>query len=91
MTSGLTNTLSILAVALLLAGCEPPSPGYYYDQALRREVFMECLQKAPAGPAATRYNDWSEVVSECNSASERIALASTSSEGIYKQPAKVEK
>lgn len=42
----------------LLVGCDRAE----VDQQLRREIFMECLGKAPAGPVSTKYNDWAEVV-----------------------------
>ena len=35
------------------------------DQCLRREITNECMKSLPAGPVATKYNDWDEVVSEC--------------------------
>lgn len=35
------------------------------DQCLRRELFNECMKSLPAGPVATHYNDWDDVVSEC--------------------------
>ena len=35
------------------------------DQCLKREIFTECMKILPAGPQATHYNDWDEVVSQC--------------------------
>lgn len=35
------------------------------DQCMSREIFMGCLDKAPAGPQAVKYNDWDEMVQEC--------------------------
>ena len=32
---------------------------------MQRELFNECMKLLPAGPQATKYNDWDEVVSEC--------------------------
>jgi hypothetical protein len=53
----------------LVAGCDKPPPNTLarcqYDQDIRRDIFMECLRVVPQGPAATKYNDWSEVVNEC--------------------------
>lgn len=72
----MTKTLSICVTLLLLAGCEPPEQSWYYDQDLRRTILMECLQKAPAGPQATKYNDWSEVVDECGYQAERLSIVS---------------
>ena len=57
-----------IVLVLLLAACErteiikePQIP----DQCLRRELFNECMKSLPAGPVATQYNDWDDVVAEC--------------------------
>jgi hypothetical protein len=60
----MTKTLTIWGV-LLLAGCGPVPQSGYRDQDVRRDVFFECLKALPAGPQATMYNDWAEVVGEC--------------------------
>jgi hypothetical protein len=58
--------LSLLFV-LVLAACEPTKivDPNIADQCLRRELFNECMKSLPAGPVATHYNDWDDVVSEC--------------------------
>lgn len=38
------------------------------DQQERQRIFKECLSLLPAGPVSTQYNDWAEVVSECEDA-----------------------
>ena len=43
------------------------------DQCLRREIFNECMKNLPAGPVATHYNDWDEVVKECHSSAYYMA------------------
>ena len=62
-----------IAISLLLAGCnqftEPT-----VDQCLRREIFTSCMASLPAGPAATKYNDWDEVVSSCENVAYYQAL-----------------
>lgn len=74
------NKKIIIASALLLVGCGPvpqedrKESVQIVDQEVRRSVFMECLDRAPAGPVSTRYNDWDEVVSECSSAAYHIAI-----------------
>ncbi len=55
----------LLFVVVLLAGCNVPQDTSAPDQCLRREIFKECLAALPAGPVATKYNDWDEVVEEC--------------------------
>lgn len=55
-----------LWLTLTLTGCTPPEQPEP-DRQLQREIFMQCLDHAPAGPVATRYNDWSEVIDECGS------------------------
>lgn len=57
----------ILLATLVLAGCsDPPQRTWVVDQCQRREAFKGCLAALPAGPQATKYNDWDEVVSECD-------------------------
>lgn len=71
---------TILAIALLLlAGCEQaptPEPTWVYDQCARREMMKECLGAVPAGPKATQYNDWAEVVEECATTAARQSVRS---------------
>jgi hypothetical protein len=56
-------------IAIYLSACDggPPDPTQP-DQCLRREIFMQCLGTVPKGPDSTKYNDWDEVVSECENA-----------------------
>lgn len=69
-----------MAPLLLLAGCNP-TPGsdlsptkYMPDQKLRAERFDACMKNLPAGPEKTHYNDWSEVVDSCETASYQQSL-----------------
>ena len=58
----------ILVSALLLVACDSKvvdKDPQISDQCLRRELFNECMKLLPAGPVATHYNDWDDVVSEC--------------------------
>lgn len=63
---------SALILLLLLAGCareRAPDPLAEAKSAYRDQFFFECLKNLPAGPQATKYNDWDEVVRECSSQS----------------------
>lgn len=65
--------LSLLAVAVLIAGCGPRvvTDRQGYDQCLRAELFKSCLSALPAGPAKIdNSNDWDEVVGACQSSSQ---------------------
>jgi hypothetical protein len=53
--------LAVLSL-VFLSGCTETTAT---DQCLRREIFFQCLNSLPAGPVATKYNDWDEVVSQC--------------------------
>ena len=55
--------LILFAALLAVPGCEQPNA---VDQCRREELFQACMHALPAGPASTKYNDWSEVVSECD-------------------------
>lgn len=61
----------ILLSVLLLAACSRDDKPFIDErvanQCLRRELFNECMKSLPAGPVATKYNDWDEVVAECGS------------------------
>ena len=66
----------ILGITLLLAACQPNGDvaiRQQLDQCRRVEVFERCLQLAPAGPQSTKYNDWSEVISECEGVARRAS------------------
>jgi hypothetical protein len=60
--------LLILSV-LVLTACSEEVPimknAHISDQCQRAVIFQQCMQVLPAGPLATKYNDWDEVVSEC--------------------------
>ena len=69
----------ILLSVLLLVACDngtinvPPDKVVITDQCLQREIFKECLTVVPAGPLATKYNDWDEVVIECRRSANYMA------------------
>lgn len=44
------------------------------DQCLRAKLFDSCLKALPAGPVATKYNDWDDVVSECEASAKKLSL-----------------
>lgn len=59
----------LAALVLLLSACSQSPDRLVSDQCLRVTLFQQCLAHLPAGPMSTKYNDWSEVVSECGSQS----------------------
>jgi hypothetical protein len=65
----LTRYAGLIAGASLLTaglgGCSPDPQTV--DQCMRREIFQQCMKALPAGPSATKYNDWDEVVAQCDS------------------------
>lgn len=54
---------------MMLTACSEEIPvmqnQHIVDQCLRPILFDKCMKALPAGPLATKYNDWDEVVSEC--------------------------
>lgn len=63
---GAVMLVSSALILLLVCSCtfdDSDEP----DQCLRQKLFVDCLSVLPAGPTATVYNDWAEVVSECGS------------------------
>lgn len=73
--SGITK-IAILVAAIAVAGCDagPIAPAPVVDQCMRAELFQSCMKSLPAGPVATQYNDWDEVVDSCSSAAYYQAL-----------------
>ena len=79
--------LALIAVAIVLTGCNAktnadgtttftsakidPEDKASNDQCLRAKLFEQCLKSLPAGPQATKYNDWDEVVNQCEIAAYR--------------------
>ena len=62
--------LTLLTSLLLITSCEIVDSTKIVDRTmpdkcLQREIFKECMESLPAGPASTHYNDWDEVVSQC--------------------------
>ena len=66
------NKIMIVLVALgfMCTGCEISGQ----DRELRQELFFKCLECIPDGPEETVYNDWAEVVSECNRAASQMSF-----------------
>jgi hypothetical protein len=58
----------LAALVLLVTGCTGPIDNTINDQCLRREIFQQCMVNVPKGPNSTVYNDWAEVVNECEDA-----------------------
>jgi hypothetical protein len=56
-----------------LGGCADQDP-QSLDQCMRREIFQQCMKALPAGPTATMYNDWDEVVGAGESAAHYQSL-----------------
>ena len=71
------RTTIVAGLCLCLAGCSPEEtkyPQWAVDQVMRQGLFKECLRLLPAGPQATKYNDWDEVVGACNDASRQQSM-----------------
>jgi len=68
----------LLPIAVLaLAGCSD-KPAFVkdwgVDQCLRVDLFQACMKSLPAGPKSTQYNDWDEVVGQCERTSHDQSL-----------------
>lgn len=59
--------LAATLVALSLSACGGSPSHNATDQCLRVQLFQQCMASLPAGPVATQYNDWDEVVGKCDS------------------------
>ena len=78
-----------ILIAMLLAGCNMTTDANgskvistssdtselaTVDQCMRAQLFQQCMKSLPAGPIATHYNDWDEVVDECQKASKYMSV-----------------
>jgi hypothetical protein len=70
------KALLILLAITALTGCDQTQT-VMRDQCLRQQIFMQCMAALPAGPKATMYNDWDEVVGACESTAAYQALRPT--------------
>jgi hypothetical protein len=66
----LVVTAIVALCALLIWGISSASDAqrqsvYQTDLALNRELYKECMDHATNGPQSTVYNDWAEVVEQC--------------------------
>ena len=66
--------LILLCLALSACDGEPTTT----DQCMRVELFKSCMASLPAGPVATKYNDWDEVVAQCGNEAFYMAQRSIS-------------
>lgn len=64
--------LFLAACAALVVGCGPCRE-YKTDKVKKWALFKECLAAVPQGPQKTHYNDWDEVLSECEDIASRQA------------------
>lgn len=72
----------LLFSVILLAACgkddKPFIDERVANQCLRREILNECMKSLPAGPLATKYNDWDEVVGECGNQAYYLSIRNKS-------------
>lgn len=59
------SRIFLVLLLALLAGCGPEKTTAI-DQCLRVTLFTSCMRLLPAGPASAKYNDWDEVVAQCD-------------------------
>lgn len=61
------KTTSVFILCLSLLACGPTEETAIPDQCLRQIIFFKCLKNIPVGPKEAKYNDWDEVVGQCDS------------------------
>jgi len=64
----------IVIVAFTLVGCGAPENAVVVDRCMQRQIFFQCMKALPAGPLAAKYNDWDEVVAECERTARNMSL-----------------
>lgn len=64
--------IGVLLCCLILCAClDVPQP----NQKVRREVFNECLERAPKDPKLLNGSSWKDVVNECGNQAYSISIA----------------
>ena len=58
------NFIIIACIVILLSSCTVCT--HETNQKERQRIFKECMEILPAWPVETVYNDWDEVVAECD-------------------------
>jgi hypothetical protein len=62
--------VAIILTALALAGCGDDQ--YQAERGQLRIILAErCMSNLPEGPQRTTYNDWNEVVAQCDASAKR--------------------
>ena len=64
IAAGLTKA-AIIAAAISLTACQQ-APENRVDGSLRIALAQRCIDTLPVGPSSVKYNDWDEVVMQCD-------------------------
>lgn len=67
----------ILFLTFFISGCVNQAPNTFVDVCLQKEYFEDCMKDLPTGPTSTKYNDWSEVISECRDTARELSYRQT--------------
>lgn len=77
--------LLLIMAMLALTACGNDR-SYHINQEKRVVLFQQCLKTLPAGPIATHYNDWSEVVDACEGFATRASYYCVGKDCPPKEP-----
>lgn len=68
----------LIVASIFVAACKPIDQNRTHDQCLRATIFQQCMVALPAGPVATKYNDWDEVIAECGRQAQYLSVRNKS-------------
>lgn len=66
LTFTVVGVFGVLIFSLYSVANRDTSRDPTVDQCQRKVLFDQCMKTLPKGPNKTVYNDWAEVVEECN-------------------------
>ncbi len=67
--------ITVAIITALVAGCAvPEDKKVVVDRCMQKQIFFQCMKALPAGPLAAKYNDWDEVVAECERTARNMSL-----------------
>lgn len=63
--------IATIVILITLTSCSMPK--FVIDREKQEAIFFKCLEKIPKGPTTVKYNDWDDVVRECNTISVQMS------------------
>lgn len=71
----MSKLICVALVSIAIVGCKgSANSDMVIDQCLRIQLAQQCVKDLPASPVETKYNDWDEVINQCDENSMRQSV-----------------